>query len=940
MLSGPFLAQHAEYVRKSAISPDVASARGYRSLTKREELRELGFQPRQGGIPALAIPIHDVRGHKVYALIRPDKPRLKKGRAILCEQPQGSVLKIDVPPPALAKLSDVKQDLWVTDCPEQADALVSSGRVAIAILGHRAWRHFRRTNLGRPALSDWDAVNLADRNVVVAFSSDVFASSGASVDLSEFRAFLRGRGAKVRHATVTASSDGEKKTISDALLNGEDIDKLVSDPRGKCALVPAVGAPVLDHPYHAGPNGFFLDVAAGDEVISRQLTNWDARIVGDILFDDGLEQRRLFDVEADVNGRTQRFHLRPSEFEDMAWPLARLGPRAIIFSGYGVKDHIRAAIQLFSDNICRRRVLAHTGWAHLNGQWGFLHAGGVIWAANSDTGGQLQCDRPMPKPIGRNELSCVGPVGPLSGEATENLSAQLPDELARFCLPDPPAPDIAANRVDIALGFLRVAEDRISYPLLALVARAIIGPTNFSVHLVGHTGVLKTALATVVQQFFGAGLDVDHLVGHWQGTANSLESLAFHLKDMLLLVDDFSPTGGRGDIQKAHREAERLLRAKGNAGGRSRCRPDGTFKAARSPRATLLLTGEDVPEGHSLRARLLTIEVQEGDIDPEHLKYCQDQCAATGLYSEFLAAYIQWLAPRYEMVQDRLQYEREEWKTTTDIPKEVHRRTYHAARELEFGFNMLLDFALECNAITEDWQNDYRTKCWGALESVIWSQEQHQRFANPVDQFKYLLAALFASKKVHVVDAGTYGPPTQDPEAWGYRKKIVPVTEGPQQHEEQQADSIVASTFEKLLQVKDTQADIPEAWHLDAGIDLQREAWVPSGTKIGWVSPGTLDLIPEITFAEVQSLACRTGAPLPLTVQMLEKRLADAGIVQRDVKRNRIRHRVSVEGSRQYVLRVPVQWLSSHPGWGFPDEDHEEDQDIPDLLQLPEPYQV
>ena len=266
-----------------------------------------------------------------------------------------------------------------------------------------------------------------------------------------------------------------------------------------------------------------------------------------------------------------------------------------------------------------------------------------------------------------------------SEDTTEKYLAQFPDELARFSLPEPPDPDIVANRVHCALVVLEAADHRISFPLLALVFRAVITQTNFTVHLVGSTGVLKTSLATVIQQFFGAGLDVEHLVGHWQGTANSLEALAFFLKDMLLLVDDFSPVGQKSDIQKSHREAERLLRAKGNSGGRSRCRSDGSFRAARSPRAALLLTGEDIPEGHSLRARVLAIEVREGDIHSDKLKYCQDDLASTGILAECLAGFIQWLAPQYDQVLAELHCNREEWKSDS-IPGTVHRRTYQAVR--------------------------------------------------------------------------------------------------------------------------------------------------------------------------------------------------------------------------------------------------------------------
>jgi len=40
----------------------------------------------------------------------------------------------------------------------------------------------------------------------------------------------------------------------------------------------------------------------------------------------------------------------------------------------------------------------------------------------------------------------------------------------------------------------------------------------------------------------------------------------------LLVVDDFVPKGSQNDVQRTHREADRLLRAQANASGRGRIR--------------------------------------------------------------------------------------------------------------------------------------------------------------------------------------------------------------------------------------------------------------------------------------------------------------------------------------------------------------------------------
>jgi hypothetical protein len=50
----------------------------------------------------------------------------------------------------------------------------------------------------------------------------------------------------------------------------------------------------------------------------------------------------------------------------------------------------------------------------------------------------------------------------------------------------------------------------------------------------------------------------------------------------------------------------------------------------RPPRALLLATGEEVPKGRSLRARLLIIPVRAGEVDPILLSKCQDDAQQGG----------------------------------------------------------------------------------------------------------------------------------------------------------------------------------------------------------------------------------------------------------------------------------------------------------------------
>jgi hypothetical protein len=85
-------------------------------------------------------------------------------------------------------------------------------------------------------------------------------------------------------------------------------------------------------------------------------------------------------------------------------------------------------------------------------------------------------------------------------------------------------------------------------------------------------------------------------------------------------------------------------------------RADTTLRPPRPVRGVIVSTGEDVPQGQSLRARVLMVHVekgargQQGDVDWRELTRCQED-ATRGLYAMALAGFIPWLAPRYGEVR-------------------------------------------------------------------------------------------------------------------------------------------------------------------------------------------------------------------------------------------------------------------------------------------------
>ena len=426
--------------------------------------------------------------------------------------------------------------------------------------------------------------------------------------------------------------------------------------------------------YDRGSHGLLRLEKGGERAAA--LTNFDARIVTDFLMDDCERERREFGIEADLGGRKIAFVLSAAEFARMDWALNRLGPRAIIYPGQ--KQHARAAIQCLSREIRQERIYTHLGWRKTGPHWMYLHAGGAL-----------------------------GVGGPQSG-----VQVQLPAALQSYQIQSPQKAEEIVEAVRASISCLSIAPDRISFPLLAAVCRAALGKVDFSVFLAGQTGVFKTALAALCQQHFGASMDATNLPANFASTGNALEGIAFHAKDALLVVDDFAPTGTHRDTE-LDRIAERLFRAAGNRQGRSRLGGNKSLSAPKPPRTLVLATGEQVPPGRSIRARLLVVEVGSGEVDGTTLSECQ-HAGQRGQFSAAMGAYLIWIAGRYEELQERLQ------ARVVEIRRQGRGRSIHARlpttlAELQSGWEILLEFALEVGAIGETEKQELKDRSEQAL---------------------------------------------------------------------------------------------------------------------------------------------------------------------------------------------------------------------------------
>jgi hypothetical protein len=548
------------------------------------------------------------------------------------------------------------------------------------------------------------------------------------------------------------------------------------------------------------------------------LANFTARIVSDIHRDDGEREEREFGMEAELGGCKVTFSLSAAEFGRMNWVLHRLGPQAIVYPGQ--HQHTRAAIQFFSSAIRQERIFTHLGWRRQGMQHTYLHSGGAL-----------------------------GSEGPVS-----DVQVQLPSALECFQVQPPGDSNERTQSIRASLRCLSLAPDRVTFPLLASVYRAPFSKTDFSMFLVGKTGVFKTALAALCQQHFGMRMDSAHLPGHFASTANALESLAFHAKDALLVIDDFAPAGRHTD-EGLESIAERLFRAVGNQQGRSRMAGNGRLQQARPPRALLLATGEKVPDGPSIRARLVIVEVASAEVDRATLSECQ-RAGEDGHLARSMGAFLGWIAVRYNELHQRLRKRSLEIRSQ-GRGRSVHARLPGALAELQSGFELWLEFALETGAISTAERTELEQRCERAFQELAVLQIRYHQARDPALRFVGLLKVALACGQAHV--AGRRGHLPESPETWGWRRK--------------------------------------------------GEGWDPQGTRIGWVAETDLFLDPTVSYQIAQSVA--GSERLTLGQQALHRSLRERGLLNSvDHGRQMVQVRRTLSGSPRQVLHLKAADLT------------------------------
>ena len=378
----------------------------------------------------------------------------------------------------------------------------------------------------------------------------------------------------------------------------------------------------------------------------------------------------------------------------------------------------------------------------------------------------------------------------------------------------------------------------------------MFGPVDFALHLTGRSGTFKSELISLFQSHYGDKMDARNLPGSWSSTGNALEAQSFYAANAPFVIDDFVPIGTSWQIKAYQTTADKIIRAQGNQSGRARLTDTSSLQSAYYPRGVILSTGEDTPEGHSVRARMMIMELSPGDVAPDKLTKAQHYRPN---YSIAVAALIRHLCTHPIDLRSRSDAIRNKCLSIG------HTRTPPMLGRLVATAEVVLHWAFERHYISENARARFTKLATESIMDAGKRQQQYLESTDPVELFSAAIRQAFGAGLAHMrtLNGGIPAKPT-----------------------------MLGWTEDK------DHNDFP--------------IYKSHGPCVGWVNWNNDEMFLEINvgYNAIRKIA---GHEMALTKQTMFKRLKDAGALLRtDEVRQRNTVRITAENHPRQVVALSI----------------------------------
>jgi hypothetical protein len=312
-----------------------------------------------------------------------------------------------------------------------------------------------------------------------------------------------------------------------------------------------------------------------------------------------------------------------------------------------------------------------------------------------------------------------------------------------------PVEELLRVKRHIVVDLLALNEARVTYSLLATVALAVLfrgveGMGRFALWLVGPTGVGKSFLGRLFQNFFGTFSTSQDQIATWGSTSNYIQAEGYYFRDAIFLVDDFKPE------LVAPKDAVRILQQYGDGTARGRLVGVTRQNQMRSIRGWLVSTGQTIPErSASALARCIIVPVHSITKDIERGDRCQvERPQYSGVTADFI---------RYLLANGRM----EAFVTRVGELKDYYFRPIAGEiNDLRIGSNLALlaaSFEEIARYLADVWP-DYAGECTRFVEHELVAMRgvmlKELKEQEPIGVFLKILAEMIEDGEVAILDRG------------------------------------------------------------------------------------------------------------------------------------------------------------------------------------------
>jgi hypothetical protein len=351
---------------------------------------------------------------------------------------------------------------------------------------------------------------------------------------------------------------------------------------------------------------------------------------------------------------------------------------------------------------------------------------------------------------------------------------------------------------------------------------------------------------------FGKTFNGSNLPENWSSTGNAIEKKAALAKDAMLVVDDFVARGTQSDVARMHRDAERVLRSQGNQSGRDRMTSTTELRGANVPKGMICATGEDLPNGHSLQARLVIVNMKKGSTNTGVLSQLQDY-AQTGDLAQLNANFIRWIAAAADDGIVERYFNDALSSCAKQLPAEGHARTRDNLSQMLAGLWIYLQYTVDVGVMHPEAADIFKLQAIKTVLALSQIQAGVDKDASDAERFVKILQSALSMGSCHLAAQGGGVPKYHTAAGW------------------------------KLT---------------GAGVYQKIEG---QGVKVGWMNDEYVFI--DVTAAQkvVKQLSQATGNYLGSSDRAVVKALYEANMLA-EVSKDRLTIKVTVEGQRRNLL--------------------------------------